>query len=114
MNTRNVYHLVTVKDGRSDNEEIIRVFSDMAAGLIPCDIKLLNYYREIPVSYNAQIVNVAKDRVELSVHLHQALVMKFDKHTLIKSHHFKDHLGVHCFAAYVNLAKEVAIVTRFA
>lgn len=114
MNTRNVYHIVTVEDGRADSEAILKVFADMAAGDLPCDIKLLNYYREIPVSYNARIVNIAKDRVELAIHQHQALVMKFDKHTLIKSKHFRDHLGVHCFAAYVNTSKEVAILIRFA
>lgn len=114
MNTRNVYSIVNIRDGRTDSEEIIQVFSDMAAGKIPCDLKLLNYYREIPVSYNARVVNVTRDRVEFKIHQNQALVMKLDKHTLIKSSHFHKNLGVHCFSAYTNVNKEVAILTRFA
>lgn len=114
MNSRNVYSLVTVKDGRADSEEILEIFTNMASGKIPCDVKLLNYYRQIPVSYNAHIVNISKDRVEFKIHQNQALVMKFDKHTLIKSSHFPKGLGVHCFSAYINVHKEVAILTRFA
>ena len=114
MHTRNIYSIVTVKDGRADSEEIIEIFSDMASGKIPGDLKLLNYYRQIPVSYNAHIVNISRDRVEFKIHQNQALVMRFDKHTLIKSSHFSKGLGVHCFSAYINVHKEVAILTRFA
>ena len=114
MNTRNIYHLVTVDDVHADSAAILNVFSAMKAGRIPCDIKLLNYYREIPVSYNASILDISEDKVELAIHQNQALVMKFDKHTLIKSKHFRDNLGVHCFATYINTAKEVAILIRFA
>lgn len=114
MHTRNIYSIVTLKDGRADSEEIIEIFSNMFSGKIKCDLKLLNYYRQIPVSYSASIVNISRDRVEFKIHQNQALVMKLDKHTLIKSSHFPKGLGVHCFTAYINVHKEVSILTRFA
>jgi hypothetical protein len=109
-----LYHLVTVKDGKSDTASIIKVFYEMATGGLKNDIRLLNYYNEMPVSYGATINAVDGDSVELSVHEHQALIMKLDNSTLIKSTHFKKELGVHCFASYVSVPKKKAILHRFA
>ena len=114
MSASNVYHLVTVDNGKSDNASIIKVFSDMATGRIKNDLRLLNYYNEIPVSYNAAIIGVESDSVELKIHSHQAVLMKLDSFTLIKSTHFHKELGVHGMAFYVNIQKEKAILHNFA
>ncbi|MGD0585127.1 MAG: PilZ domain-containing protein [Oryzomonas sp.] len=109
-----IYHLVTVNDGASDGAAIIKVFSEIAAGRLKSDIMLLNYYDEVPVSYGSIIAAVDGDRIELKVHEHQALILKHDNSTLIKSRHFHHELGVHCYASYVNIAKKTAILHNFA
>lgn len=114
MSASQVYHLVTVDNGKTDNASIIRVFSDMAAGRVKNDLRLLNYYNEIPVSYTASIISVENDSVELKVHSHQAVLMKLDSFTLLKSNHFHKELGVHGMAFYVNIQKEKAILHNFA
>lgn len=113
--TSDVYHLVTINNGESDNAAIIKVFSEMAAGRLKCDLKLLNYYNEVPVSYDSTITTVDQDRVELMVHEHQALIITHDNGTLITSKHFHNGLlGVHCHAAQVNVLKKTAILHNFA
>ena len=109
-----VYHLVTVEDGKSDNAAILKVFSKIATRRLKCDLKLLNYYDEVPVSYGSTIVTVDNDSVELAVHENQAVIMKHDKSTLIKSKHFHNELGVHCYATYVNVPKKIVILHNFA
>jgi hypothetical protein len=109
-----VYHLVTINDGKSDTSAIVKVLSDMATGRLKCDLRLLNYYNEVPVSYSSTITTVEKDSIELSVHEHQAVIMKHDNSTLIKSKHFHKDLGVHCYAAYVNVPKKTVILHNFA
>jgi PilZ domain len=109
-----IYRLVTVNDGKTDTAAIVKVFDEMAAGRLKCDLKPLNYCDEVPVSYGATVTTVEKDSVELAVHEHQALVIKQDKSTLIKSRHFHNELGVHCYAAYVNVPKKTVILHNFA
>lgn len=109
-----IYNLVTVDDGKTDNAAIVKVLSSVAAGTLNCDLKLLNYYEEMPVSYGTNINCLEGDSVELSVHEYQALVISHDKSTLLKSRHFQNGLGVHCHAAYVNVAKNVVVLHNFA
>ena len=109
-----VYNLVTLNDGKSDTAAIVKVFSEMATGRLKSDLKLLNYCDEVPVIYGATITAVNGDSVELTVHENQAVIMKHDKSTLIKSKHFHNDLGVHCYAAYVNVPKKTAILHNFA
>ena len=114
MKKNEVYHLVTVDNGATDTASIISVFAKMANGNISSDIKLLNYYHEVPVNYGATISSIDKDSVELSVHENQAMVIKHDNSTLIKSIHFPNDLAVHCYAAYVNTSKKIVILHNFA
>lgn len=109
-----VYHLVTVNDGKSDAASIIKVFSEMAAGHLKSDLRLLNYYHEVPVSYGATITAVENDSVELSAHEYQAAILKHDNGTLIKSRHFHNELGVHCYAVYVNVPRKTVVLHNFA
>ena len=111
---KNIYNLVTVNDGKSDSAAIVKVFSEMASGRVKCDLKLLNYYDEVPVCYTSTITSVESDSVELAVHEHQALVIKHDNSTLIKSKHFHNELGVHCYASYVSNHKKLVILHNFA
>lgn len=108
------FQLVSVADGKTDADAIIKVFADMHAGRLKSDLTLLNFCNEIPVSYGTTILAVDKDSVELSVHEHQAQILKQNNSTLIKSKAFAKDLAVHCYAAYVNVSKKVAILHNFA
>jgi hypothetical protein len=109
-----IYRLVTVKDGKSDTAAIAQVFSGMSTGRLVLDLQLLNYYHEVPVSYGASLISVADDCVELKVHEHQAVIMKQHKSTIVKSRHFQNELGVHCYASYVNVPKKTVVLQNFA
>ncbi len=111
---KNVFRQVTVNGKESDNDAIINVFSKMVTGQLKCDLKLLNYCGEVPVSYGLTITAVDKDSVELLVHEHQALIIKHDKYTIVKSDHLHNELGVHCIATYVNVPKRKVILQNFA
>ena len=107
------YHIVTVKDGKSDTAAIVALLNDMASGRLEPDISLLNYHNEVPVNYTSPIKSVKQDKVELLVHENQAVIMKKDKSTLIKSRHFQDGLSVHCYAAHVSVPKKTVILHDF-
>jgi len=111
---KDLYHLVTIADGQKDSNAILETFRAIKAGKLRNDLKLLNYIREVPVSYATSIENVAEDRIELAVHENQAVMMKHDKFTLIRSSHFPGEFGVHSFVALANPAKGKAILVRFA
>lgn len=114
MRESDAYRLVTLEDGKADADAILRVFSDMASGKLISDLRFLNYFHEVPVSYGAAIQSIEGDNVEFLVHEHQGLVIKNDRHTLIKSAHFPKELGVHAYAAYSNVQKKTTILHNFA
>lgn len=114
MKKKETYQLVTLENGNADAAAIANILGEMAAGDLRADLTLLNYYHEVPVSYGATILGIEKDALELSVHEHQAMVIKNDGSTLIKSRHFPSNLGVHCYAAYVNVQKKTVILHNFA
>jgi hypothetical protein len=109
-----VYNLVTINDGKSDGAAIVKILSEMAAGRLKSDLRLLNYYDEVPVSYPATIVSVDVDSVELTIHENQAVLLKLHNSTLLKSKHFHHEMGVHCYAAYINVPKKTVILHNFA
>lgn len=114
MSKNDIYRIVTLDNGEADTASIINVFSEIDAGHLKCDISLLNYYNEVPVNYSATISAIDNDSLELSVHGCQAVVIKLDNSTLIKSKHFPKELGVHCYAAYVSVPKKTVILHNFA
>ncbi len=114
MGRRDIYQIAAVDNGQADFASILKTFSKMASGRLKCDLRLLNYYQEVPVGYGATIRAVHGDSVELSVHEHQAVLIKEDQSTLIKSRHFPKELGVHSYAAYINLAKNIVVLDNFA
>lgn len=75
----------------------------------------LNYYKEIPVSYDATLTNVENEMAEFDVHEYQAKVVNLEKKALIycpeKSSFSDDILGE---AFYVNVGKKRVILCKFA
>ncbi len=111
---RNTYQIVTRINGKEDQGEILAIIGDIKSGKKKNDIRLLNYYNEIPVSYPATIDQIDRDCVEITVHQAQAAVIGLQKQTLLKSQHFPDALSVHCYVEYINVRNSMAVLGRFA
>jgi hypothetical protein len=108
------YTLVTIKDGQKDCDSIMEILKNIHSGRLKNDLKLLNFIREVPVSFSATLEDVDRDRVELTVNQSQAVLMRHDKYTLIRSSHFPSGYGVHAFVALANATTCAAILVRFA
>jgi len=74
----------------------------------------LNYYKQIPVSYDATLLNVEKEMAEFTVHEYQAKIINIQRQALIYSHHLSPFSEDICGDAfYVNSSKKRAILCRF-
>jgi hypothetical protein len=73
------YQLVTVKDIQTDEEAILEILSANRNG-----IRLLNYYRELPVSFDGAIEFSDRGVVEMKIHDLQAAAMMIQKEVFIK------------------------------
>jgi hypothetical protein len=83
-------------------------------GMVGQTFSFLNYYKEIPVSYDARLISVENEMAEFEVHEYQAKVITLEKKVLIRSHSKSpvpdDLIGE---AFYVNTARKKVILTRF-
>jgi len=73
------YQLVTVADIQKDEESILEILSTGNNR-----IKLLNYYRELPVSFDGSIDFSDRGVVEMKIHDLQAAAMMIEKEVFIK------------------------------
>jgi len=83
-------------------------------GMVGQTFSFLNFYKEIPVSYDARLVSVENDMAEFEVHAYQAKVISIEKKALIRAHPkspVTDDLAGEVF--YVNTARKRAVLTRF-
>jgi c-di-GMP-binding flagellar brake protein YcgR len=110
---KETYQLVSIRDGKQDLEAILQVLREIKAGKRPNDLKLLNYYNEVPISYAAKIDKIESDCIECTVHQAQSVVFSLQKQTLLTSSAFPQGLGVHSYAEYVNVKSCFAVLGRF-
>jgi hypothetical protein len=107
----NQYQLLTVKDLQQDEAAIIKVLSAIMANELGNDLVLLNYYKELPVSFGATIERIEGGVVDMMVHKLQLVSMLQQKLTFIKSGHLP-----HCVIANVLKVKKgdnLAMLTQF-
>ncbi|KAF0221329.1 MAG: hypothetical protein FD174_467 [Geobacteraceae bacterium] len=107
-----VYQLMNVSDVKEDSRAIVKILRDIKDRKLDNDLRLLNYYHEIPVSYPASVDHVEDDMVDMTVHQHQAAVMHHEKMTFLKSRHFPHDVIAKVFRADVN--RSLAILSKFA
>lgn len=84
-------------------------------GLIGEKFSFLNYYKEIPVSYDATLMSVENEMAEFSVHEYQAKVINIERKALIHSHQkssLKEDMVGEVF--YVSSSKKRVILCKFA
>ena len=111
---RETFQIVSIKDGKQDLETILHTLREMKAGRLKNDLKLLNYYHEVPISYAAKIDSIDSDCIEVTAHQAQSVVLGLQKQVLLTSSSFPQGLGVHCFVEYVNVKNCFAVLGRFA
>lgn len=106
-----IYQTIQLAGQQADSAQIIDTLAAIKAGRLKNDLKLLNFFREIPVSYGASVETVEESHAELLVHQIQAVVISFEKVTVLKSSHFpKDVIAK---ANYVNVEKSRIVLSSF-
>lgn len=95
------------------SEDALMILQNMK-GMIGKKFSFLNYYKEIPVSYDATLLAVENEMAEFEVHEYQAKVVNIEKRALIycpeKSPFVDDIFGD---AFYVNIARKKIILCKF-
>ena len=97
----------------TENEDTLVIVQSLKS-MVGQRLTFLNYYKEIPVSYDATLTNVENDMIEFEVHEYQAKALSIERKTLILSHEkssFRDDIVAEAF--YVNIAKKKVILCKF-
>jgi len=106
------YQRFQIAGETEDSARILATLTAIMEGKLPNDLRLVNYFHEVPLSYAATIVSVAPGAVELEVHQHQAVAISLSKLTVIKSSHFPEDV----IASVVDVSVKHSLVrmNRFA
>lgn len=97
----------------SEHEDNLVIFQFLK-GMIGQRFSFLNYYKEIPVSYDATLLSVENEMAEFEVHEYQAKIINMGRRVLIYSHEkssLKEDMVAEAF--YVNIAKKRVILCKF-
>lgn len=99
---------------RGTEHEDMLVIAQFLKGMVGQKFTFLNYYKEIPVSYDATLENVENDMAEFEIHEYQAKAINIERKSLIHSHEkspFREDIIGEAF--YVNIAKKKVILCNF-
>ena len=98
----------------SEHEDMLVIFQFFKT-MVGKRFTFLNYYKEIPVSYDATLINVENNMAEFDVHEYQAKAITLeDRKVLIHSHEkspFREDVIGEAF--YVNIAKKKVVICNF-
>lgn len=111
---KETYQLVSLKNGTQDFTEIVEILKELHSGKRKNDLRLINYYHEVPVSYPISIEYVDAEMLDLKVNQAQAAVLSVQKQALLTSSSFPKELGVHAIVERVNIPKCAVSLGRFA
>ena len=106
-----IYQKIQLAGEKEDGAQIIATLAAIKEGRLKNDLKLLNFFREIPVSYGASVETVEETFAELLVHQIQAVVISFEKVTVLKSSHFPKDVIAN--VSYVNVEKSRIVLSSF-
>lgn len=104
------YDKVVRGSEREDGLVIVQFLKDMVGE----KFSFLNYYKEMPVSYDAKLLSVENGMAEFDIHEYQAKVINIEKNVLIRAHDknsIKEDMLAESF--YVNVSKKKTILTNF-
>lgn len=99
---------------RGTEREDSLVIIQFLKGMVGKRFSFLNYYKEIPVSYDSTLLNVEDEMAEFELHEYQAKVIQIERKVLIHSHTespFKEDILGEAF--YINTLKKKVILCKF-
>lgn len=99
---KDIYRLLTLDDVQKDGKAILDVLKRIHSGDLADDLRVLNYYKEMPVSYDAKISHIGNDLVEMQVHQNQVAVMYLEKIIFLKSSHFPHDVVAKVYSVNLN------------
>jgi len=105
------YYDRIIKGTENEDSHVITQFFKTMIGK---QFSLLNYYKEIPVSYDARLLSVENEMAEFEVHDYQAKVITMERKCLIYAHEkypFREDMIAEAF--YVNIAKKRVVLCKF-
>lgn len=106
------YYDKAVRGTETEDKMVILQF---LSGMIGQTFSFLNYYKEIPVSYDATLLSVENEMAEFAIHEYQAKVISIERKALIHAHSkspFREDMIGEAF--YVNSTRKRAILCNFA
>ena len=106
-----IYQRIQLQGEQEDCKQILATLAQIQSGRLANDLKLINYFRQIPVSYGAGILTVEPDSAEFSVHQIQAVVITLEKITILRSRHFPRDVVAN--VNYVNVEKSRVVLSSF-
>jgi len=107
MNIEDLYSTRIQKTYDEDQAEIIAILQAHPKQ----QLKLINYYMGMPLSYPATIAQIDRGVVDLDVQAQQAFTIEYSRSTFIRSPIFKH--DVFAQAQYVNIGKRAATFVKF-
>jgi hypothetical protein len=107
MNISDLYSSRIQKTFDDDHAEIVKILKEAPKKVL----KLINYYKGLPLSYPATINSIDRGIVDLDVQQEQAFTIERNHSTFIRSPLFKH--DVFAQVQYVNIKKKAATFVRF-
>jgi hypothetical protein len=107
MNIADLYSTRIQKTFDEDHAEIVSIFKANPKQVL----KLINYYKGLPLSYPATVTSIDRGTVDLEVNADQAFAIEENRSTFIRSHLFKH--DVFAQVQYVNIKKQAAFFVKF-
>jgi hypothetical protein len=93
-----------------DQADIIAVLKQELAKNPKFEVRLINYYKGLPVSFPAKIIAIEKDIIDLDVYPQQSVAMAEHHYTFIRSHLLRHDLYAH--VQYVNNKRRAASLRK--
>lgn len=106
MKYTHLYRTCIQKTLSEDQIDIMSAFKTALRNDPGLEVQLINYYKGMPLSFNATVAGVGRDELELRVNPRQAVAISDDNYTFIRSKIFKHDIVVK--ARQVNI-KEKAV-----
>jgi len=110
MEFTTIYSTRIVKTFDEDQAEIFAAFKNALKGRNLPPLKLINYFKGLPLMYSATVEGAERGILDLDVQSQQAVAMASDRYTLIRCKLFPHDIAAH--VQYVNVARHSASVSK--
>jgi hypothetical protein len=110
MNYTRLYSTRIIKTFDEDHSEIMTSLREAYEKDPNLEVQLINYYKGLPVSFNARVFGIDNDTLELDVNPLQAVAISDEYYTFIRSKIFKHDLVAK--ALYVNIKRKAVALKQ--